>query len=190
MYVTQFSFAVYRRTHLISGHDELIIQIQETVDEMEKQHHLLTVYTHDQMVANITVYLVFAARSPSPPKCIGAIGFKKLYETRTVNETIFTHTSRTLATYFPDSNVAYVVIHIFNLHDSVWETRTFRVSSSQALNAPLIPSRTGRTTKERITMELKGDLAWNPAQLNPGPVSLAPLPASTSSQAASSDAYA
>lgn len=139
---------------------------------MENQHTALSVYTFEQLVAQVTVCLVFAQRSPQPEKCIGAIGFKKVYETRATKRNMFEHTTLTVAPYFPAHDSVILAIPVLDLWDSTWEVGRFKIQYGQASRLHPSASMDGPLTQDIFKQQLRLDLAFNLTQANPGPVSV------------------
>jgi hypothetical protein len=123
-------------------------------------------YTDPLLLNNTTVSRFFAARGSTDSKCIGAIGYKKLYEKEATNETMLMHTANGLAGQISAMN-ALMMISVFDLHQGSWVTRYYTWTSGQALKMTGVEARTGTTTELAVKSELDAVLEFNLVGLSP-----------------------
>ncbi|RYN93362.1 hypothetical protein AA0121_g13618 [Alternaria tenuissima] len=143
------------------SHSTLEVWIQETVSAFEERRpRSFSIYAESVLLNNTTVWKFFAARGSTDLKCIGAIGYKKLYEKEATNETVLMHTVHSLTGRVSAVN-ALMMIPIFNLHQGTWVTRYYTWTSGQAQKMVEVEGRTGTTTELAVKSEIGEVLEFN-----------------------------
>jgi hypothetical protein len=144
-----------------SDHSTLELWIQETVSAFEERHpRSFSIYAEPVLLSNTTVWNFYAAHGSTDSKCIGAIGYKKLYEKEATSETVLMHTVNGLARQISAMN-ALMMVPVFNLHQGTWVTRYYTWASGQAQKMAEVEGRTGTTTELAVKSEIGEVLEFN-----------------------------
>jgi hypothetical protein len=155
--------AIYNYANETSDHGLIETWVQEILSELSKGN--MTVFVEIIPISDVWIMIIWAQRTSEQTRCIGAIGYTKLYNARGTSKHIMANTIEVVASRLHDTAFGYITVPVFNVHDGTFESQLYNVAGKIATFYR--EERQGTIEKEAVQDEVRRALADNMLVLVP-----------------------